>query len=149
MTWLTDIPLLLWYKSLHVFFMVAWMAGLFYLPRLFVYNAQSTNNEVKAQLNIMQRRLWFFVTPFAVLTLVFGVLLIYQYGKDWFSLSTWLHVKLALVLGYYVYHIYLYVLMQRFSQGLNKHGHKFYRYLNEVPVLALLVIVLLAIAKPF
>lgn len=149
MTWLSEIPLLLWYKSLHIFFMVAWMAGLFYLPRLFVYNAESDKPEVKAQLNIMQRRLWFFVTPFALLTLVFGVLLITQYGGDWFKQSMWLHVKLVLVILYYVYHGYLYVLMNKFSNNLNTHSPKFYRFLNEAPVLALLVIMVLAITKPF
>jgi len=141
--------MLLWYKALHVFFMIAWMAGIFYLPRLFVYNAQSQSSEVKAQLNIMQRRLWFFVTPFSLLTLVFGVLLIYSYGYQWFALSLWLHVKLAIVVLFYIYHMYLYVLMKRFSNNANTHGPKFYRFLNEAPVLALLAIVILTIVKPF
>jgi putative membrane protein len=141
--------MLLWYKALHVFFMVAWMAGLFYLPRLFVYNAETNDPSVKATLNIMQRRLWMFVTPFAVLTLIFGALVIYIYGKQWFSLSTWMHVKLGLVSLFYVYHMYLYVLMKRFSNNANKHGTKFYRFLNEAPVLALLAIVILAVVKPF
>jgi putative membrane protein len=141
--------MLLWYKALHVFFMIAWMAGVFYLPRLFVYNAQSDNPDVKAQLNIMQRRLWFFVTPFAALTLVFGLLLIYAYGAQWFALSHWMHVKLAIVVLFYIYHIYLYVLMRRFLNNANEHSAKFYRFLNEVPVLALLGIVILAIIKPF
>ncbi|MFT6269633.1 MAG: putative membrane protein [Alphaproteobacteria bacterium] len=129
--------------------MIAWMAGIFYLPRLFVYNAQSDNPDVKAQLNIMQRRLWFFVTPFAVLTLVFGALLIYTYGREWFKLSIWMHVKLVIVILFYIYHVYLYVLMKRFLNNANNHSAKFYRFLNEVPVLALLAIVILAIVKPF
>ncbi len=141
--------MLLWYTALHVFFMIAWMAGIFYLPRLFVYNAQSDNPDVKAQLNIMQRRLWFFVTPFAVLTLVFGALLIYTYGREWFKLSIWMHVKLVIVILFYIYHVYLYVLMKRFLNNANNHSAKFYRFLNEVPVLALLAIVILAIVKPF
>lgn len=141
--------MLLWYKALHIFFMIAWMAGIFYLPRLFVYNAQSNHPDVKAQLNIMQRRLWFFVTPFALLTLIFGVLLIYTYGMAWFELSKWMHVKLAIVLLFYVYHAYLYVLMKRFNNNQNTHSAKFYRFLNEAPVLALLAIVILAIVKPF
>lgn len=149
MAWLTDIPLLLWYKSLHLFFMVAWMAGLFYLPRLFVYNAESSSKEVKTQLNIMQRRLWFFVTPFALLTLIFGILLVTEYGIDWFSLSAWLHVKLILVVLYYIYHAYLFVLMKKFLNNSNTHSPKFYRFLNEAPVIALLAIMVLAIAKPF
>lgn len=141
--------MLLWYKALHVFFMIAWMAGIFYLPRLFVYNAESKSAEVKAQLNIMQKRLWYFVTPFALLTLVFGVLLIYTYGIDWFAASIWMQVKLALVSLFYIYHIYLFVLMKRFLNNKNNHSPRFYRFLNEVPVLALLAIVILALVKPF
>lgn len=141
--------MILWYKALHVFFMVAWMAGIFYLPRLFVYNAESSSIAVKSQLNIMQRRLWFFVTPFALLTLIFGVLTIAEYGLDWFAASMWMHIKLAIVLLYYIYHAYLYVLMRRFNAGTNTHSAKFFRYLNEVPVLALLAIVILAVVKPF
>lgn len=141
--------MLLWYKALHIFFMVAWMAGIFYLPRLFVYNAESDVLEVKAQLNIMQRRLWMFVTPFAVLTLIFGLLLIYTYGREWFRASLWMHVKLAVVILFYIYHMYLYVLMKRFLNNSNTHSPKFYRFLNEAPVLALLAIVILAVVKPF
>lgn len=141
--------MLLWYTALHVFFMIAWMAGIFYLPRLFVYNAQSDNLAVKAQLNIMQRRLWFFVTPFAVLTLVFGILLIYTYGAQWFRVSFWMHIKLGIVILFYIYHIYLYVIMKRFLNNANTHSAKFYRFVNEIPVLALLAIVILAIVKPF
>ncbi len=146
---LLEMTMLPWYRALHVFFMVAWMAGIFYLPRLFVYNAESSNAQVKAQLNIMQRRLWLFVTPFALLTLIFGLLIIYLYGRQWFRLSMWLHVKLVLVTLYYIYHAYLYVLMKRFLAGKNQHSPKFYRFLNEVPVLALLAIVILVIVKPF
>ena len=141
--------MLLWYKALHIFFMIAWMAGIFYLPRLFVYNAQSQSAQVKAQLNIMQRRLWYFVTPFALLTLVFGILVIYSYGLTWFKLSGWMHVKLAIVTLFYVYHVYLFVLMRRFLENKNIHGAKFYRFLNEAPVLALLAVVILAVVKPF
>ena len=141
--------MLLWYKALHVFFMVAWMAGIFYLPRLFVYNAASTNLEVKAQLNIMQRRLWYFVTPFALLTLVFGFLVIHAYGIAWFKASHWMHAKLLLVVLFYVYHIYLFILMKQFSNKQNKHSPRFYRFLNEAPVIALLAIIILAVIKPF
>lgn len=142
MTWL------LWYKALHVFFMIAWMAGIFYLPRLYVYNAESTNNEVKAQLNIMQRRLWFFITPFALLTLIFGVLIMLEYGMSIFKSGLWLHIKLTLVSLFYVYHIYLYVVMKRFIANANTHSPRYYRVLNEVPVLVLLAIVVLVVVKP-
>lgn len=141
--------MILWYKALHIFFMIAWMAGMFYLPRLYVYNAESSEASVKAQLNIMQRRLWLFITPFAVLTLVFGLLVIWEYGRDWFKASMWMHLKLVIVCVYYLYHAYLFVLMRQFIAGTDTHSAKFYRYLNEVPVLALLAIVILAVVKPF
>lgn len=141
--------MILWYKALHIFFMIAWMAGIFYLPRLMVYNAETNDAAVKSQLNIMQKRLWFFITPFAFLTLIFGILSIAQYGYDWFKASKWMHIKLALVALFYIYHAYLFVLMRRFNAGTNTHGARFYRFLNEAPVLALLAIVILAIIKPF
>lgn len=139
--------LLLWIKVLHVFFMVAWMAGIFYLPRLFVYHAQSQSQEVKDQFKIMERRLWFFVTPFALLTLVFGLVLIYLYGSGWFIASKWLHVKITLVILLYGYHFYLYRLLKIFARDENQHTAKFYRFLNEAPVLVLLAIIALAITK--
>lgn len=139
--------LLLWIKVLHVFFMVAWMAGIFYLPRLFVYHAQSQSQEVKDQFKIMERRLWFFVTPFALLTLVFGLVLISLYGSDWFIASKWLHVKITLVILLYGYHFYLYRLLKIFARDENQHTAKFYRFLNEAPVLVLLAIIALAITK--
>ena len=108
-----------WLVALHVFFMVAWMAGLFYLPRIFVYHAQATEQVVKDTFNVMQRRLWWFVTPFAVLTLFFGVWLMAAYGKHWLKASTWLHVKLPIVALFYLYHGYLYHLHQQFVKGNN------------------------------
>jgi putative membrane protein len=138
---------LLWIKALHVFFMVAWMSGLFYLPRLMVYHAQSDVQAVKDQFKIMEKRLWFFVTPFAVLTLVFGIWLIILYGKDWFVAVKWLHIKLSLVTILYAYHGYLFALVQKFSKDENTHSSRFYRFLNEAPVLIVFVIIVLAIVK--
>lgn len=140
---------ILWLKAFHVFFMVAWMAGIFYLPRLFVYHAQSESDEVNQQFKVMERRLWWFVLPFAILTLVFGVALIHQYGMGWLGASHWLHAKLFLVLLVYAYYGYLFVLMKRFERDQNRHGHRFYRFLNEAPVLAFLAIIVLAVVKPF
>ena len=140
---------LLWIKALHVFFMVAWMSGLFYLPRLMVYHAQSDVQAVKEQFKIMEKRLLFFVTPFAVLTLVFGVWLINLYGKDWFVAAKWLHIKLSLVTVLYAYHGYLFVLVQKFSKDENTHSSRFYRFLNEAPVLLVLAIIVLATVKYF
>ncbi|MBT1061990.1 protoporphyrinogen oxidase HemJ [Bowmanella sp. Y26] len=140
--------MILWFKALHVFFMVAWMAGIFYLPRLFVYHAQTDNQAVKDQFKVMERRLWWFVTPFAVLTLVFGLALIFTYGRDWFRASMWLHYKLVGVIAIYAYHFYLYRLLKQFAKDENRHSPRFYRFLNEAPVLILLAIVCLAVVKP-
>ena len=140
---------ILWLKALHIFFMIAWMAGIFYLPRLFVYHAQAQEQAVKDQFKIMERRLWFFVTPFALLTLVFGLALIYSYGSEWFRISMWLHIKLTLVIFVYAYHFYLYRLLKQFARDENRHSSTFYRFLNEAPVLILLGIVVLAVVKPF
>ena len=98
--------MILWLKALHIFFMVAWFAGIFYLPRLFVYHAQTSEPAVKEQFKTMERRLWFFVTPFALLTAVFGIWLITIYGTQWLAASGWLHAKLTLVAALYIYHFY-------------------------------------------
>ena len=141
--------MILWLKALHIFFMVAWFAGIFYLPRLFVYHAETTEQVVRDQFKIMERRLWFFVTPFAVLTLVFGLALIHIYGMAWLKASGWLHLKLTLVLAIYGYHFYLYKLVKQFARDENTRSPKFYRFLNEAPVLVLLSVVILAVVKPF
>ncbi|NMH59764.1 CopD family protein [Alteromonas ponticola] len=140
---------ILWIKALHIFFVLAWMAGLFYLPRIFVYHAQSDNPSVHEQFKVMERRLWWFITPFAALALIFGVWLIAMYGMEWVRVSGWLHAKLTLLIAVYGYHFYLFILMQRFARNENKHSAKFYRFLNEIPVLIILAIVVLAVVKPF
>lgn len=138
-------------KSLHIFFMVAWFAGIFYLPRLFVYHAQLTDSKedqgTAKWFKIMERRLLYFVTPFAVLTLITGIGLIYIYGREWFRASMWLHYKLTLVILLYCYHGYCFVLLKRFANDENKRSDKFYRIFNELPVLVLLAIILLAVTK--
>ena len=139
---------LLWIKALHIFFMVAWMAGIFYLPRLFVYHSQTNDQAVKDQFKIMERRLWFFVTPFAFLTLILGIAMIYLYGREWFRVSMWIHYKLTLVIFFYAYHFYLYKLIKQFARDQNTHSPRFYRFLNEAPVFVLLGIVVLAVVKP-
>ncbi|KUM53089.1 CopD family protein [Rheinheimera sp. EpRS3] len=140
--------LILVYKALHVFFMVAWFAGIFYLPRLFVYHAGTTSLDCDAEFKVMERRLLYFVTPFAVLTLVFGLLLIHSYGAAWFKASHWLHYKLPLVMLLYLYHAYCFKLLADFKHNRNRRSPRFYRIFNEVPVLVLLAIILLAYLKP-
>jgi putative membrane protein len=139
---------ILWLKALHLFFIVAWFAGIFYLPRLFVYHASTTCTDTSETFKVMERRLWFFVTPFALLTLIFGVALIYSYGMDWFRQAGWLHVKLTLVMPIYAYHFYLFKLVRDFAQDKNTHSSRFYRFLNEAPVLVLLAVIILAVVKP-
>lgn len=139
---------LLLIKALHIFFMVAWFAGIFYLPRLFVYHAMTEERSNSAMLKIMERRLLFFVTPFAVLTGVFGIALMHMYGMEWVKLSIWLHIKLKLVLLLYIYHAYCFKLLADFKHDRNKRSDRFYRIFNELPVLILLAIVILAVMKP-
>lgn len=140
---------ILWLKAFHVFFMIAWMAGIFYLPRLFVYHAETKEQLVRDQFKVMERRLWLFITPFAVLTLILGLIIMYVYGSSWLAASGWLHAKLTIVALFYVYHFYLWHLVKVFAKDENTYSPLFYRFLNEAPVLALLAIVILAILKPF
>ncbi len=139
---------LLIYKALHIGFMVSWFAGIFYLPRIFVYHADNKSAEVDATFKVMERRLLYFVTPFALLTAVFGVLLIVNYGSAWFAASHWLHLKLALVGLLYLYHGYCFKLLADFKHNRNQRSSRFYRFFNEAPVLLLFAIILLAIIKP-
>lgn len=139
---------ILWLKAFHVCFMVAWFAGIFYLPRLFVNHAESDNSAVKEQLKGMERRLLYFVTPFAILTVVLGLALIYQYGYAWFAASKWLHIKITLVLMLIGYHGYCFKLVKDFQNDKNTRSGKFYRFFNEVPVLILFAVVILVYIKP-
>ena len=146
---------LLIFKALHLFFMVAWFAGIFYLPRLFVYHSMlsktntNTNTNTSNLLKTMERRLLYFVTPFALLTLIFGFLLIYSYGMQWFKATHWLHLKLLLVASLVVYHGYCFKLLKDFKTDQNQRSDKFYRIFNEMPVLVLLAVIFLAVLKPF
>ena len=139
---------ILWLKAFHVIFMVAWFAGLFYLPRLFVNHAETKSTDVREQLKGMEKRLLYFITPFAVLTLALGGALIYVYGYDWFITARWLHIKLTLVIFLLVYHGYCFRLVRIFQQDKNTRSGKFYRVFNEIPVLILFAIIILAYIKP-
>ena len=136
-------------KTLHVVFMVSWFAGIFYLPRLFVYHAlASADDRVGIErFKTMERKLFFgIMTPSAVLTVVFGLWLWLGYAVT----GGWMHAKLALVLVLIAFHVYLGLLMRDFARDRNRHGHVFYRWVNEIPALPLLVaIVWLVVAKPF
>lgn len=139
---------ILWLKAFHVIFMVAWFAGIFYLPRLFVNHAETDSTEVAQQLKGMERRLLYFVTPFALFTLLLGLAIIHAYGSDWFIAAKWLHIKLSLVIVLYVYHGYCFKLVKTFAQDKNTRSGRFYRIFNEIPVLILFAIIILAYVKP-
>lgn len=139
---------ILWLKALHVFFMVAWFAGIFYLPRLFVNHAESENKDIVNQLKGMEKRLLYFVTPFGVLTIALGITLITHYGTEWFSQAKWLHIKITLVTILVIYHGYCFKLLKDFQQDKNTRSGRFYRVFNEVPVLILLAVIILAYVKP-
>lgn len=139
---------MLWLKAFHLIFLVSWFAGLFYLPRLFVYHAMSEDAATRETLKIMERKLYRFVTPFMWLTLGFGLWLIGLYGLDWFAAQAWLHLKLVLVAGLFAYHFYCGKLLRDFQADRNTHSHVFYRWFNEIPVLFLFAIVILAVVRP-
>jgi protoporphyrinogen IX oxidase len=135
-----------WIKAVHIVFVVTWFAGLFYLPRLFVYHALSEDPISRERFKIMERKLFNgIMTPSAVIALVTGVWLWLGHGFA----GGWLHVKLALVAVLVAYHIYCYPLLVAFREDRNRHGHVFYRWFNEFPVLILVAAVILVVVKPF
>jgi len=138
-----------WIKAWHIIFMVVWFAGLFYLPRLFVYHAACDDAPGKERFKVMERKLFIMMTLGAVGTAIFGVWLLVGYAWEAFRATGWLHIKLALVAALIAYHAYCWKLMQDFKQDRNRHGHVFYRWVNEFPVLPLLGIVILVVVKPF
>tara|TARA_R110000764_G_scaffold955_1_gene3552 strand:+ start:11373 stop:11804 length:432 start_codon:yes stop_codon:yes gene_type:complete len=140
---------ILWLKAFHVFFMVAWFSGIFYLPRIFVNHAESKEPSVHQHFKGMERRLLYFVTPFALLTVLLGIAIIVQYGYAWFAAAKWLHLKIGLVILLLLYHGYCFKLVKIFADDKNTRSGKFYRFFNEIPVIILLIIVILAYIKPF
>lgn len=137
---------MLWVKSLHVVFMVTWFAGLFYLPRLFVYHATAQDEVSIERFKIMERKLFYgIMTPGAILTLAFGLWLWLGYGIS----GGWMHAKLALVALLIAYHLYCGKLVRDFKHDRNRRGHVYYRWFNELPVVILFAVVILVIVKPF
>ena len=137
---------MLWVKSAHIIFMVTWFAGLFYLPRLFVYHATTTDAPGIERFKIMERKLYYgIMTPGAVLTIAFGLWLWLGYGIT----GGWLHAKVALVVLLIIYHLYCGKLLRDFKHDRNRHAHVFYRWLNEAPVIILIAVILLVELKPF
>ena len=133
-------------KSLHIIFMVTWFAGLFYLPRLFVYHAQAEDRVSLERFKVMERKLyWGIATPGGVLTIAFGLWLWLAWFPD---AGAWMHAKLALVALLVGYHLWCGKLLRDFRDGRNRRSHVWYRWFNEFPVLVLVAIVLLVVIKP-
>lgn len=137
---------MLWVKSFHIIFLVSWYAGLFYLPRLFVHHAMSEDPATRQRLEIMERKLFWFTTPWALLTVVLGLTL-----ADMMTLwsSPWFHVKMVLVIILLAFHVWCGKLMFNFRGGGNPHSHVWFRWFNEFPLLILVAVVILTVVKPF
>jgi len=138
---------MLWVKSFHIIFMVTWFAGLFYLPRLFVYHAAAHDRVSLERFKVMERRLfWGIMTPGAVLTILFGAWL----WLVWFrGASGWLHAKMVLVAVLAAYHVWCWRLLAAFAAERNTKSERWYRWFNEFPTLVLVATVLLVVFKPF
>jgi protoporphyrinogen IX oxidase len=140
----------LWLKAFHIIFVVTWFAGLFYLPRLFVYHVDATDQPSLARFLVMERRLLAITHIGGALALLFGLLLLYW----WISQApaylnqVWLHVKLTLVALLIGYHVWCALLVRRFAAGRNRHSGRWYRLFNEIPALLLVAVVVLAVVKP-
>jgi len=138
---------MLWLKAFHIVFVVTWFAGLFYLPRLFVYHATAQDAVSVERFKVMERRLFTMMTIGAVLAAIFGTALVMM-APGYLQMG-WLHAKLTLVLGLIAYHVWCYRLLIVFREGSNKHSERWYRAFNEVPTLFLFAIVILVVVKPF
>jgi len=137
----------LWFKAFHIIFMVAWFAGLFYLPRLFVYHAQTTDTISLQRFCIMEKKLYYAImTPAAILTTIFGLWLLYL--TPGFLQQAWMHTKLMCVVLLWIYHLYCGTLITTFKLNRNHFSQKFYRWFNEIPTVLLITTVILVVVKP-
>jgi putative membrane protein len=135
-----------WIKTLHIVFVIAWFAGLFYLPRLFVYHAQAEDTVSRERFKVMERKLYRgIMTPSMILALVFGTWLWLGYGFR----GNWLIAKLVLVAVLVAYHFWIGAIATQFARDANRRSHVFYRWVNEIPIVILFVIVVLVVVKPF
>jgi len=136
------------FKSLHLIAVISWMAGLLYLPRIFVYHSENNNEIISSVFKTMERKLFFYImTPAMVLSWLFGLILMHEIGFQQLA-SLWLQLKLILVLFLTIYHFYLGSLLNQFKLDQNKKTSKFYRYINEIPTLLLILIVFIVVFKP-
>ena len=137
------------FKSLHLISVISWMAGLLYLPRIFVYHAENNSEaNISEIFKTMERKLYFYImTPAMILPWLFGILLIHSIGFQQLG-QTWMLLKLLFVIILTLYHFYLGKLLSQFKTDANRHSHKFYRYINEIPTILLILIIFVVIFKP-
>ena len=137
------------FKSLHLITVISWMAGLLYLPRIFVYHAENSDDrKISDVFKIMEKKLYFYImTPAMILSWIFGLLLIHSIGFQQLG-QTWMLVKIVLVTFLTIYHFYLGKTLNQFKFDQNTHSHKFYRLINEIPTILLILIVFVVIFKP-
>jgi len=140
------------FKSIHLIAVISWMAGLLYLPRIFVYHSESITNKKSEDLvltfKIMERRLFIYImNPAMIVSWILGVLLIYSIGFENFN-SLWLEIKLLLVLLLTIYHFFLFYCLKKFAENTNSYSSKFYRIINEIPTILLILIILIVVFKP-
>lgn len=137
-----------WVLAFHVCFVVMWFAGLFYLPRLFVYHAMTNDRPGIARFKVMEHKLYYIITtPGAILTSLTGMWLLYD-KLPIYQEANWMHAKLICVMFLWVYHLYCGYLVSVFKRDANQRSHVFYRWFNEVPTLVLFAVVILAIVRP-
>ncbi len=139
---------MLWIKSFHLIFVVMWYAGLLYLPRLFVYHAMCEDLTGSERFKVMERKLFAITTVGGIGALGFGLWLLFPYAWTAYSSSLWLHLKLTLVAVLIAFHALCCKLMLDFRNDRNRHGHRFYRILNEIPAVILIAVVILVVVKP-
>ena len=136
------------FKSLHLISVISWMAGLLYLPRIFVYHSQNNTQPIISEVfKVMEKKLFYYImTPAMILSWIFGLILIHEIGFDKLG-QKWMILKLIFVVLLTLYHLYLGKILVQFKLDSNKHSHKFYRYINEIPTLLLILIIFVVIFK--
>ena len=140
------------FKSIHLIAVISWMAGLLYLPRIFVYHSEAVSNnksdDLMSTFKVMERRLFIYImNPAMIVSWIFGILLIHTIGMDNFG-SIWLQLKLAFVIILTIYHFFLFQCLRKFAENTNTYSPKFYRIINEIPTVLLIAIILVVVFKP-
>ena len=137
------------FKSLHLIAVISWMAGLLYLPRIFVYHSQNNTQPIISDVfKVMERKLFFYImTPAMIFSWIFGLILIHEIGFQQLG-QKWVILKLIFVISLTLYHFYLGRVLEQFKLDMNKHSSKYYRYINEIPTLLLILIIFIVIFKP-